>query len=659
MRACAKLVVLSLCLLTFALWGISNAGVRDYIPIVKATYPEKTLTQFATLADYFLQLGDTAWAVFFADLYQGGAWHGSGFVVTGEGGTNYVITNRHVAINSVNVNLEFQNEDGSSSTYDNCEILYVDDKMDLAVIQFPRRQSVFRHGFPLVGEFQPDATSVYSAGYPGLMGSQGWQLATGNISNCRAHPPFISTEYPYLIQHTASIDPGNSGGPLLVRNTESPTGYGVVGVNTWTIRNRQNTFFSIPIVAVEEVLQKAKASERIKTNPQLLKQELTKNCNILAAELGSEHMSGQEVKKYISYDFVAENGLTSFLQLTQYNLPDVSLETMYEDPIETMRTAIFYHFWLSLQERSQGDLSGIRFEGINYADEQKLDQLSRIRTNYNINGRKTEINWIFEYGTWKIAHLVLSDLGATPQPDDDKDKKRKDKTDDRLVGGGGGTLPPDAGAERRFSLGLSLGTGIPLGDMAAKEQYVSTEPSTFLDPIKEGPLAASSAGFAIGAVLDYKVSSHVAIGADMLYSKFGYTDDYFYEEGNTETTHNIMSFGAHLKYFFSAKPSSFYLMGGAGMFTESYTIEGDMIVYIDSEPYQVFFDVDESKSDFGMKIGAGYIFSLSPALRFNLGANYNKLLNAETIQLNDGSSVDLSTEYATFTADILFSFGGK
>jgi len=69
-----------------------------------------------------------------------------------------------------------------------------------------------------------------------------WQFSTGNVSNAVARFP-RSLDDPTMmgpfIQHTAPIDPGNSGGPLLVAQADVPSGFAVAGINTLTGTWRQ------------------------------------------------------------------------------------------------------------------------------------------------------------------------------------------------------------------------------------------------------------------------------------------------------------------------------------------------------------------------------------------------------------------------------------
>jgi hypothetical protein len=64
-----------------------------------------------------------------------------------------------------------------------------------------------------------------------------------------------------FIQHTATIDSGNSGWPLLIEDITNPTGYTVAGVNTWKIMYLQNVNFSIPAGTVLKIMEKTREKE--------------------------------------------------------------------------------------------------------------------------------------------------------------------------------------------------------------------------------------------------------------------------------------------------------------------------------------------------------------------------------------------------------------
>ncbi len=181
--------------------------------------------------------------------------YGSGFVYVVANGQNYVITNYHVVAEAESVNLEFEKEDGRIIVYQNCSVLAVDKTVDLAIIAFQNNKRPFASGLYLSNMNIRDGLEVWTAGYPGLLSKPMWQLGKGNISNAYAKvPELVDPKITSLIQHSAQVDAGNSGGPLLVADNKVNTGYKVVGVNTWKIIGRQATNFSIPAAAVKKFI---------------------------------------------------------------------------------------------------------------------------------------------------------------------------------------------------------------------------------------------------------------------------------------------------------------------------------------------------------------------------------------------------------------------
>jgi hypothetical protein len=315
------------------------------------------------------------------------------------------------------MDIVFENDDGSETVYRNCPILYVDNEIDMAVVQFPEAKKVFSDGFKIDTDLKTERTEVFSAGYPHLLNRPGWQLSVGIISNEKAYvPEMIDPKITYLIQHTATIDPGNSGGPLLVEDESSPPGYSVIGINAWKITNRENVNFSIPTNIAALTFGKAKEIETLSKDIVRLKEELIKCAKIFSAELKSDEPDFEIIYRYISYAIVGENGWDSFLKVLN-NAADRTEREFWEqsffyDPILTMKNAVFYRFWTDVSKNT--DLLKISFEGIHVADEGKIGTPSEIRTNYLIGGKTTEIAWAFEYGNWRITRLGKEDEKAEP-----------------------------------------------------------------------------------------------------------------------------------------------------------------------------------------------------------------------------------------------------
>lgn len=183
-------------------------------------------------------------------LRQGHGGFGSGFLYRADNGNLYIITNKHVVRDAKSVQLTFK-ADGGDKTISNCSVIAKSDSMDIAVVEFPATETGF---VPLSFDADRvvDGTSVWSAGFPGLGDEPAWQLGNGVVSNDNlVNMELTDSVHIAVIQHTAQVDPGSSGGPLLVLKENSKDKsvalkeYKVVGMNTWKAFHRENANFSL------------------------------------------------------------------------------------------------------------------------------------------------------------------------------------------------------------------------------------------------------------------------------------------------------------------------------------------------------------------------------------------------------------------------------
>lgn len=183
-------------------------------------------------------------------LRQGLGGFGSGFLYRADNGNLYIITNKHVVRDAKSVQLTFK-ADGGDKTISNCSVIAKSDSMDIAVVEFPATETGF---VPLSFDADRvvDGTSVWSAGFPGLGDEPAWQLGNGVVSNDNLiNMELTDSVHIAVIQHTAQVDPGSSGGPLLVLKENSKDKsvalkeYKVVGMNTWKAFHRENANFSL------------------------------------------------------------------------------------------------------------------------------------------------------------------------------------------------------------------------------------------------------------------------------------------------------------------------------------------------------------------------------------------------------------------------------
>lgn len=176
---------------------------------------------------------------------------GSGVCVA-KGG--YVLTNYHVLSNPNNIVLHYYNGDSSTATY-----VWGDSVQDIAII----KSQVAMPYLPLadvddinVGE------DVVAVGTPitltlkhtftkGIVSALNRTLKISSLSG--------ESYMQNLIQHDASLNPGNSGGPLVNNNGE------VVGINTLKISGGEGIGFAIPVKSIASLLDNVVQNINYKT----------------------------------------------------------------------------------------------------------------------------------------------------------------------------------------------------------------------------------------------------------------------------------------------------------------------------------------------------------------------------------------------------------
>lgn len=157
---------------------------------------------------------------------------GSGFFVSSDG---VLVTNHHVVQNASFATV--RTADGQTLFVDS--ILSVDTESDLALLK------VRGKGLPHLqlsdGQLPPTGTRVFAIGNPqGLSNT----LSDGLVSGVRRDETGLD-----VIQTTAAISPGSSGGPLLTADVV------VVGVTTFQSKSGQNLNFAVPAGRVHPLLK--------------------------------------------------------------------------------------------------------------------------------------------------------------------------------------------------------------------------------------------------------------------------------------------------------------------------------------------------------------------------------------------------------------------
>ena len=142
-----------------------------------------------------------------------GVFSGSGFIIDPSG---IAVTNNHVVTGAATLEVFV----GGSDESVNARVLGVSECFDLAVLQLEG------DGYPFF-EFRDGAVDpglkVFAAGFP--LGDPEYTLLDGIVAKAKADGDTNWASVDSVIEHTASIQPGNSGGPLIDESGQ------VVGIN--------------------------------------------------------------------------------------------------------------------------------------------------------------------------------------------------------------------------------------------------------------------------------------------------------------------------------------------------------------------------------------------------------------------------------------------
>ena len=157
---------------------------------------------------------------------------GTGFYLRDRG---LIVTNYHVVEGNRSVVIE-----GAKFKKQIARVQYIDSKYDLAFLDAPQNGSELPEISLGVAKTLRERDAVTAIGHPfGLK----FSLKSGIVSNTAE----LMNGIPYL-HIDAALNPGNSGGPLVDTDGD------VVGINTFVIRNGDNTGFSLPVRYLEETL---------------------------------------------------------------------------------------------------------------------------------------------------------------------------------------------------------------------------------------------------------------------------------------------------------------------------------------------------------------------------------------------------------------------
>ena len=398
--------IIIICIFNLAVF----ADVRDLVCIVHPNYSDALTKSLNSFVPYLEKLEVEDSKEYIDEFIEKGV-SGSGFVYIGPDGKNYIITNRHVIRDASTSTIIFENaKTKEKTTISGMKILASDAELDLAILEFPADKKPFTTGLTFSNAEISDGDTVFTAGYPGLISKPVWQFGTGIITNSSVEvEEMIKPELSSLIQHSAQIDGGNSGGPLLIKTKKGD--YEVIGINTWKITNRQDTNFAIPAGTIKKFINDALKGE--KKLPDDSQNVIAEKASKLNKILNKNNVTFQQMVEYISIEYVEREGHEIFDIVINKCGKDnkETINNLLENysPIESMRYAIG---WYLFNEFRRGEPEKKSLKDLSTANEQlpELEAPKQVPdTNYwttSIINKKTnkalELTWTYINGAWEI-----------------------------------------------------------------------------------------------------------------------------------------------------------------------------------------------------------------------------------------------------------------
>ena len=364
--------------------------LRRKVVVVRPVLYDSSVDFLLGFSDLLMKEGYKEAARFLKDYAKGG--FGTGFVyadsVTGK---KYVITNRHVVALAQSVTIEFRDNERNVSSYKDCPVAIVDEDIDLAAIALPDNVTVGSLRF--ADETPTEGRDVFTAGYPGLGDNPSWQFGKGIVSNAHFYDEELSKVggNTILIQHTAQIDAGSSGSPLLIQSATDKNEYLVVGINTWKAYARENANFAIPTADIRLFCKKYLSSAHT------AKDDIRQRAETF---VGLAEQDYKEIVPFIAYDYIASvapSQFDSWYKSFPTNVRKDIMRQFRNNPIEGVRMALAY----AVREKMR--TKKISIEPVDNNSDSNTAETAEVAM--KCNGKPATSKWIKEQGQWRLTEL--------------------------------------------------------------------------------------------------------------------------------------------------------------------------------------------------------------------------------------------------------------
>ncbi|MDR1858598.1 MAG: serine protease [Treponema sp.] len=369
----------------------SAAALRDYVGVLNQSYHPGIVAYFEKVKADLEKQGESS-AVKAIDIFLGGSF-GSGFIYSDSGGNLYVITNNHVVAQAHTLSITFERQDGFKKKIENLRIIAADEETDLAILAFPAGEKPVAQGLSFLARAIEEGEDIYSAGFPGLGITPIWQFGRGTVSNAAVRFPKSlddSTMMGPYIQHTAQVDPGNSGGPLLAAQRNVPTGYAVAGINTLSALRRQAANYAIPVATARAFIDNA-LNQKPETYRAALDQRLAK----FTEGLGANRAVYPHIAEYLSSDCIGENA--EYAMMEMFEKGSRTVRRAFIDKCEdSVVGAMGYAVAWTIENSIRG--GGV----IRAAVKETTGEGEEYTVVFAINDKDVSSKWVREYGNWRI-----------------------------------------------------------------------------------------------------------------------------------------------------------------------------------------------------------------------------------------------------------------
>lgn len=267
-----------------------------------------------------------------------------------------------------------------------------------------------------------DGQEVWSAGFPGLGNEPVWQFGKGVVTNASARiKELIDPSVSVIIQHSAEIDRGNSGGPLLV-SSKNNSGYEVVGINTWKAAYRQNTNFAVPASAVLSFIKnfRQKSSESEEKNVRACAEELISILNDGDSDFAS-------LVKMISVEMSLGAGTQDFIDVLKFaptSERSLIAAEFEQFPVEGFRCASAYQMWKNFRSEENG-------ESFKIVSSEKESDKYKFSLASDDGSKSAELIWTKENGSWKIASASFNENSIEKKTEKTNEKGKERKSENK------------------------------------------------------------------------------------------------------------------------------------------------------------------------------------------------------------------------------------